>query len=74
MIVFIVDCKRGNGYLSRCLYNTSKLKSCSEITLIGENIPLSFTFKINFIKFINVNNNLENYSSKFLDVYKKNIN
>lgn len=69
MIVFIVDCQNGNGHLARSIALASKLKSLDIITLIGNNINKKYIYKINFIKFINTDKNVEN---KGLDYLSKN--
>ena len=59
MIVFIVDCQNGNGHLARSIALASKLKSLDNITLNGNNINKKYIYKINFIKFINTDKNVE---------------
>ena len=70
MIIFIVDCQNGNGHLARSIALASKLKSLSDITLFGNNINKKYIYKINFIKFINTNKNIENKGLDYLSENK----
>ncbi len=70
MIIFIVDCQNGNGHLARSIALASKLKSLSDITLFGNNINKKYIYKINFIKFINTNKNIENKALDYLSENK----
>tara|TARA_A100001015_G_scaffold319641_1_gene443175 strand:+ start:217 stop:1212 length:996 start_codon:yes stop_codon:yes gene_type:complete len=70
MIIFIVDCQNGNGHLARSIALASKLKSLSDITLIGKNIDKKYIYKISFIKFINTKKNIEDKALDFVSENK----